>query len=199
MYDWRNLTEQQQAELLAYRRSLRRPWHSPPHRNVAGHRNYIISATCYEHVAVIGHAAKRMDDFSSTLVDTVTQLSDKLFAWCVLPNHYHVVLQTAEIEKLLETLGMLHGKTSYQWNTEECCRGRQVWFNAFDRHLRSSGHLWASINYVHHNPVKHGYVTRWQDWPWSSAKAFLDEVGPEQAKQLWLEYPVHDYGKGWDD
>ncbi len=199
MYDWRRLNDVQQAELLAYRKDRHRPWHSPPHFIVEGHRNYIISATCYEHVSVIGQSATRMDEFSNTLVEAATQLSDKLFAWCVLPNHYHLVLQTVKLEQLLASLALLHGRTSHQWNTEESCAGRKVWFNAFDRHLRSKGHLWASINYVHHNPVKHGYVERWQDWPWSSATAFLDEVGAERAKQIWSDYPLHDYGKGWDD
>ncbi len=63
----------------------------------------------------------------------------------------------------------------------------------------SERHLWASINYVHHNPVKHGYVTRWQDWPWSSAISFLADVGTERAKEIWREYPVKDYGKNWDE
>jgi putative transposase len=52
--------------------------------------------------------------------------------------------------------------------------------------------------YVHHNPVHHGYVRRWQDWPWSSARQYLETVGPEEAKRIWLTYPILDYGKKWD-
>jgi len=54
------------------------------------------------------------------------------------------------------------------------------------------------MNYVHHNPVHHGYVQRWQDWPWSSATAFLEKVGAEKAREIWQEYPILDYGKKWD-
>jgi len=54
------------------------------------------------------------------------------------------------------------------------------------------------MNYIHHNPVHHGYVEKWQDWPWSSAAAFLDNAGPERALQLWRKYPILDYGKKWD-
>jgi putative transposase len=46
--------------------------------------------------------------------------------------------------------------------------------------------------------VKHGYVSQWQDWPFSSAKDFLDEVGREQSLEFWENYPVLDMGKGWD-
>ena len=54
------------------------------------------------------------------------------------------------------------------------------------------------MNYIHHNPVKHGYVDKWQDWPWSSAAEFLARVGRETAEKIWREYPILDYGKKWD-
>ncbi len=60
------------------------------------------------------------------------------------------------------------------------------------------GAYWATLNYVHHNPVHHGYVKHWQDWPWSSVRESLEEVGHEKAKEIWLRYPILDYGKKWD-
>jgi hypothetical protein len=65
--------------------------------------------------------------------------------------------------------------------------------------LRSDSHFWATINYIHHNPVKHGHVTRWDEWPFSSAAEYLKEVGREEAIRIWKSYPILDYGKGWDD
>jgi putative transposase len=46
--------------------------------------------------------------------------------------------------------------------------------------------------------VHHGYVKRWQDWPYSSVHQYLEQIGRERAEQIWKEYPVLDYGKGWD-
>ena len=54
------------------------------------------------------------------------------------------------------------------------------------------------MNYIHHNPVKHGYVKQWSDWPFSSANDFLEEVGRDHAIELWQQYPILDYGKDWD-
>jgi putative transposase len=76
--------------------------------------------------------------------------------------------------------------------------GRQVWFNCFDRVIKSHRHFWASVNYIHHNPVHHGYVDAWQDWPWSSAAQFLERVGRERALEIWHQFPILDYGKKWD-
>jgi putative transposase len=64
--------------------------------------------------------------------------------------------------------------------------------------IKSHRHFWASVNYIHHNPVKHGYINKWQDWPWSSAAEFLDRVGRSAAEKIWRQFPILDYGKGWD-
>jgi len=58
---------------------------------------------------------------------------------------------------------------------------------------------WAMLNYVHHNPVRHAYVERWTDWPWSSAAEYLAQTGASEAKRVWREYPLHEYGKNLDD
>jgi len=59
--------------------------------------------------------------------------------------------------------------------------------------------LAEATRYIHHNPVRHGYVTRWQDWPYSSAQEFLAGLSREEAERIWREYPLEDYGKGWDE
>jgi len=64
--------------------------------------------------------------------------------------------------------------------------------------MKSKRHFWATLNYVHHNPVHHGYVQGWQDWPWSSAEEFLAQVGHAEALRIWKQYPLMDYGKKWD-
>ena len=64
--------------------------------------------------------------------------------------------------------------------------------------MRSERHYWATLNYVHHNPVRHGYVKRWRDWRWSSAIEFIAHHGPEETEKIWKEYPIRDYGADWD-
>jgi len=55
MYDWRNMTEEEWAEVLEMRRERHLPWHSPPHWKQEGEHRYLISAACYEHVPLIGN------------------------------------------------------------------------------------------------------------------------------------------------
>ena len=94
MYYYRALTPEQQSEVVEYRRQQRRPWHSPPHWNFEGERQFF----------------------------------------------------------------------SYR-------------------------HFWATVNYIHNNPVHHGHVDKWQDWPWSSATDFLERVGREMAEKNLARIP----------
>jgi putative transposase len=197
-YRWRQLTPHERQELVAWRKSRSMPWHSPPHSG-SQRGEYHVTAACFEHHPIIGNSLARMETFSVTLVRTLETLANGIHAWCLLPNHYHVLVSAPDLPVLLSGLGKMHGRTSFAWNGEEHCRGRKVWFNAVDRYMRSDAHHWATMNYIHHNPVRHGYVEKWQDWPFSSATEYLRQMGPDRAADLWREYPILDYGKGWDD
>jgi len=198
MYDWRKMTPAERARVMEIRRARSHPKHSPPHWDRKGSRQYIISAACYEHKSIIGESYDRMSDCEFDVLDVCRRFSSEIYAWCVLPNHYHVLLMTEQLRELVAELGKFHGRSSFKWNGEDGKRGRKTWFNCFERAMKSERHFWASLNYVHHNPVHHGYVERWQDWPWSSAAEFLERVGHDEAEKIWLEYPILDYGKKWD-
>jgi putative transposase len=64
--------------------------------------------------------------------------------------------------------------------------------------MKSERHFYATLNYVLHNAVRHGYVERWQDWPYSNAGQYLANVDHEEAERRWREYPILDYGNDWD-
>jgi hypothetical protein len=64
-------------------------------------------------------------------------------------------------------------------------------------HLRF--HVTAACFEHQYNPVHPSYVARWTDWPWSSAPEYLARTNPDEAKRIWHEYPLGDYGKGWDE
>ena len=199
MYAWRNMTPELRKEVLEVRRCNQLPWHSPPHRRSDRTDAYLFTAACYEHAPFIGESVDRLTTFESTLLETARPLSSELIAWVVLPNHYHFLARTPDCRAMLRALGTLHGRTSFQWNSEENSRGRRVWCGATETAMKSERHFWATINYIHYNPVKHRYVQRILDWPFSSALAFFQARGENEMRWLWKEYPIGDYGKGWDD
>jgi putative transposase len=197
MYRWRRMSPKQRAAALGSRRTHHLPWHGPPHY-VADSGLYLMTAACYEHRAIIGESPERMAEFEATLLESTQASAQSIFAWIVLPNHYHLLVRALDVKRLITALGQVHGATSFRWNGEDEMRGRKVWHCAAETEIKSEGHFWATMNYVLHNAVRHGYVERWQDWPYSNAAAYLAEVGHDLAKQRWQSYPLYDYGKEWD-
>jgi putative transposase len=198
MYDWRKMNVEDRAHALEVRRARQLPWHSPPHLDLEGTHQYLISAACYEHSSIIGKNLDRMTECEEALLQICREYCPSIHAWCVLPNHYHLLVTTDQIKALRQSLGQFHGRSSHAWNGEDSARGRKVWYNCFERPMKSQRHFWATLNYVHHNPVHHGYAQTWQDWPWSSSAEFLRQVGRVRALEIWRNYPVMDYGKKWD-
>ena len=158
-----------------------------------------MTAACFEHRPWIGLHPRRLDSFANALVDTAAAAGDVVHAWCVLPNHYHVLVDTTDLAAAFRRIALLHGRTSHAWNTEERRRGRRVFYRAAERRIRSDAHFFATLNYIHHNAVRHGYVERWTEWPWSSARDYLESKGREEAERIWRDFPLGEYGRGWDD
>lgn len=196
MYAWRRMTPEQRENVIQWRKLRNRPWHTPPHP-LGGAGEFHLTAACYEHQSIIGMTPERMDVFANDLLTTLEGCL--VHAWCLLPNHYHVYVETPDLKAALTVLGQLHGRSSFLWNGEDDQRGRHVWHSVADRQIRNESHGWATLNYIHHNPVRHGYVSKWQDWPWSSAREYLERIGAEEAARIWKTYPVLEYGVGWDD
>jgi len=199
MYEWRQMTPQQRAEILDLRRRSQSPWHSPPHYSEEGTHFYHLTAACYEHQPIIGMSPDRMAMFESDLCKVLGLLNTKIVAWCVLPNHWHALIQTNALKETIKELGKLHGRISFRWNREDSSRGRTCWHRCSDRRIRSDAHRFAAQNYIHHNPVKHGYAERWEDWPFSSAMDYLEKMGRDVVAAQWKKYPVLEMGAGWDD
>lgn len=192
------MTAAQRRIVLAARKREGVPWHSPP-RRLGSTAVQHLSAANYEHSPIVGNTPERLADFETSLLQASSSHGAKPIAWCVLPNHYHVLLNAPNLEATLAEIGRLHGRTSFAWNQEEGKRGRKCWHRCSQRYMRNEAHRWATLNYIHNNPVHHGYVAKWQEWPFSSAAQFLGDVGQKKAREIWDRYPVLDYGKGWDD
>jgi putative transposase len=197
MYNWRKMSEAEREEVFVRRQLRGGSWRRPPVWN-PGEAHYMITAACYEHHAYIGKSPGRISNFEADLLAEIDLCAIRIHAHVILPNHYHVLVETGDVVVMRERLGQLHGRTSFHWNKEDDAKGRKVFHGSAETVMRSERHFQATINYIHHNPVKHGYVKQWQDWPYSTARQYLSAVGREEAILHWQEYPVDRYGDEWD-
>ena len=197
MYEYRKLTLKQRQQLVEERKAKGHPPHQPPHLALDD-TFYLLTAACYEHRHHL-HTPERRDSVLDALFEQFIQSGMEIHAWVVLTNHYHLLVHVTDFKALGQIFGQVHGGSSYAWNQADDARGRKVWYRYSDRAIRSEGHYYTTLNYIHYNPAKHGLVTAPYDWPGSSVHWYLDHKGPEWLRDLWRRYPVRDYGKGWDD
>jgi len=196
MYEYRKMTPEQRQQVVEARMASGDPWHAPPH--FTGDNTYLLSAACYEHSHFL-NTPSRLSEFFDILIRGIEHdLQGTVHAWVVLPNHYHVLSQV-DLTAFRKWIARLHNGKSTQWNREDRTSGRKVWHRFSDRLIRNERHYYASLNYIHSNPVKHQHVENAQDWPWCSLHEYLEKVGREQLVEWWKAYPIQNYGKGWDE
>jgi putative transposase len=196
VYQYRKLTPEQKAEVLRQRQLNGYPLHSPPHLHAA-EGWFLITAATYEHK----HYFTAEEDRAWLLEELFKELGavNIVFAgWVVLPNHYHLLVQCNPLATISEPLRRVHARTARELNRREKIEGRQVWYRFSDRLIRDERHYYTTLNYIHYNPVKHGYVKKALDWNCSSVHWYVEHFGIEWLRDTWQKYPVRDYGKGWD-
>jgi REP element-mobilizing transposase RayT len=94
----------------------------------------------------------------------------RVLAWCVMPNHVHVVVEPVDGNRLGD---IVHSWKSYSANRANSILGRTGPFwhkDFFDRFIRDESHLARTIDYVENNPVKAGLVRTAGAWPWGSGR-----------------------------
>jgi putative transposase len=74
-----------------------------------------------------------------------------------------------------------------------------VWYKFSDRMIRNEAHFYQALNYIHVNPMKHGYVKDPYEWLWSSLQSYYDSRGRDWLREQWRSYPPGDFGMGRDD
>ena len=103
----------------------------------------------------------------------------KMLAWVVLPNHLHLLWSMPGCDnnysERIRALKVLFCKGLERGSIESPVLHR-IWQPRFWEHtIKSNEDLNAHINYIHINPVKHGYVSNVYDWPYSSFHYFFDK------------------------
>ena len=111
----------------------------------------------------------------------------EIIAWVLMPDHLHAVWQLPPNDK----------DFSLRWSLikQQVTRDCVVWLPRQDlsasREKRGEGSLWQRrfwehlirdetdfsrhLDYIHYNPVKHGYVSKVTDWPYSTFHRYVEE------------------------
>ncbi len=124
--------------------------------------------------------------FRDVLREVKAQRPFRIEAWVVMPDHVHMIwtLPLADSD-FSGRWSKIKSQFTRQWLTRggrempitagKSREGRRgVWQPKFIEHtIRDEDDLIAHVEYVHYNPVKHGYVACPKDWPNSSFTEYV--------------------------
>lgn len=108
-----------------------------------------------------------------------------IFAYCVLPDHIHLILEMNDIYEYPKIIGSMKWYFSKNINTKfierkslsiskQKKREKGVWQRRYYEHtIRNDKELAIYTDYIHYNPVKHGWVKSVRDWNNSSFYDFV--------------------------
>ena len=131
--------------------------------------------------------------FQRVLAQACDRVGMRLLAYCVMPNHWHLVVwprRDGDLSRFMNWLTLTH---TQRWHRHRNTVGNghvyQGRFKSFP--IETSEYLLTVCRYVERNPVRAGLVTRAEQWQWSSAassKGAALHQWPIPRPLTWLEW-----------
>jgi putative transposase len=139
------------------------------------------------------HKAEDYEAFVVLLGEAAQRASVRLLAYCLMPNHFHLVLwprHDGGLSRFMQWLLTAHVRRYHRHyhGSGHVWQGR---FKAFP--IQQDEHLLTVLRYVERNALRAGLVARAEDWAWSSLDPWRDR---RRRAELLSEGPV-ERGSRW--
>jgi putative transposase len=110
--------------------------------------------------------------YMALLAEAARKSGTEVWAYCLMPNHVHLILVPSHEDGLRATLGDAHRRYTRFINARNKWTGH-LWQGRFGSVAMDENHLAHGVRYVSLNPVRAKLVKRARDWRWSSVRAHL--------------------------
>lgn len=98
----------------------------------------------------------------------------QIWAYCLMPNHVHIIAVPADQHGLSETMAQVHRRYTRYINFQKGWCGH-LWQSRFASFVMDEGYLLNCARHVALNPVRANLCQTAFDWPWCSAPAHLSQ------------------------
>jgi putative transposase len=109
----------------------------------------------------------------------------EVWAYCLMPNHVHMILVPQSTDGLYKALGEMHRRYTRMINFRNGWRGH-LWQGRFSSFVMDENYVLAAARYIEMNPVRAHIVDKPWEYVWSSAKAHMqaDDDGVVSVRPL---------------
>jgi putative transposase len=141
------------------------------------------------------HKEQDYKAFIDLMKEAKDRYSVRIFAYCLMPNHFHIILMPLKGEELSKWMQWLMTSHVRRYHKHYGTSGH-IWQGRFKSFIiQEDNYLLTAIRYVEGNPVRAGLVGSARDWLWSShretigerTKLLLNEIPMELPKD-WIKY-----------
>lgn len=152
---------------------------------MSNYKRYYL-ANDYVFITVVTHQRQKLliqniDLLKKCLKRAIQKYGFEIFALVVLDDHFHMIIKLNEYRNYSNIVGSLKKYFSYNISSEiEQNKSRKkrkektVWQRRFYEHIiRNEADLARHLDYIHYNPIKHGYVNSAAKWKFSSFNKFV--------------------------
>lgn len=133
------------------------------------------------------HKPADFDAWLRVLAEAKEHIPMRVLGFCLMPNHFHLVLWSQQGEELYRFVGWLSQTHTQRWHahyhhvgTGHLYQGR---FKAFP--VQEDDHFYALVRYVERNALRAGLVERAEDWLWGSLWDRCHGVGATGLFSAW--------------
>lgn len=165
--------------------------------NIKENKSYFLTTTVVGWIDVFTRKSYR-DIVINSLRHCIHNRGLNVYAYCIMPNHLHMIVNCNEPFQLKDTIRdfkrftskaiiseIINGKESrrdwmlshFKTAGRQCPKNKnfKVWQTGNHAiELFSKKFTWTKVNYIHQNPVKAGFVEKSEDWIYSSAPNYAE-------------------------
>jgi len=131
----------------------------PHHVRNGGYRLFIGPGRCQKYLRLVSEQFQRHEI--------------SVLAWCLMPNHVHLVLVPTRADSLSRVLGTAHRRYARFVNDQLGLKRHAVFAGRFGACALDGDHLLAAARMAEMDPVRAKLVKQPEDWQWSSAQFHL--------------------------
>ncbi|MDB5815799.1 MAG: hypothetical protein JWN23_2916 [Rhodocyclales bacterium] len=149
-------------------------------------RSHVQGGTWFFRVNLADRTSNMLIENVETLREVIRSVRQahpfEIIAMVVMPEHLHAIWQLPpdDADYPMRWSLIKAGFSRRLIKTEQISesragkRERGIWQRRYWEHqIRDDADLGSHVDYIHFNPVKHGYVKRAADWPHSSIHRFI--------------------------
>jgi putative transposase len=149
-------------------------------------RKYQISNSSFYHIVnrgvlrqTIFHDKQDAREFVGIIKQYKTREEIEIYHWCLMGNHYHLVLKMRKPERISKLIGGIQQVYAQYYHKRYHTAGRLFGSRFKSQVIEDESYLLVCGRYVERNPVRAGLIKN--PWDWSESSALYYVLGKKDA------------------